>query len=418
MDRGRREIAGLLPESFISRKYRFSKKRCDTPVSPMRSNLLSLPAGFLICFLSPLIHSAEAVFLQGLGDLPGGTFQSFASEATPDGSVVVGYSSSSNGYEAFRWTAAGGMVGLGSLGGSPFSSYGNGISADGSIIVGYSRSSSAIDEPFRWTSGTGMVGLGSLPGGNNYGRAFAISANGAVIVGTAGSTPGIQAMYWTSGTGMVGLGDFAGGAYDSYATGVSADGSVIVGSGAGTAGREAFRWTSGTGMVGLGDLSGGTFDSYAITCNSDGGILVGYGTSAIGTEAMMWTAGSGMVGLGTVAGSARTTALDVSDDGNMVVGWHLIGNGQAFVWTPTGGMQNLGTFLVNNYGIDLTGWTLYRANSISDDGRVITGYGSHNGNVEAFIAVIPEPELTWLLTAGLFSFLTRRRLRNEHNLLN
>ena len=54
------------------------------------------------------------------------------------------------------------MVGLGGLGGSR-DSHACGVSADGSTVVGYA--SSAIGpEAFRWTAAAGMVGLGDFPG--------------------------------------------------------------------------------------------------------------------------------------------------------------------------------------------------------------------------------------------------------------
>src|SRR5437660_10580757 len=73
---------------------------------------------------------------QGLGDLPGGSGFSDARAVSPDGSVVVGGSNSSSGYEAFRWTQTGGMIGLGDLPGPPFYSYAFGVSAYGSVVVG------------------------------------------------------------------------------------------------------------------------------------------------------------------------------------------------------------------------------------------------------------------------------------------
>ena len=73
---------------------------------------------------------AEAMF-RGLGDLPGGGFGSNAFGVSADGSIVVGVGSSAAGNQAFRWTAAGGMVGLGDLPGGNFDSRANGVSADG-----------------------------------------------------------------------------------------------------------------------------------------------------------------------------------------------------------------------------------------------------------------------------------------------
>ena len=104
-----------------------------------------------------------------LGDLPGGGFSSGASGVSADGSIVVGqgYSSVDNGSgpEAFRWTAADGMVGLGHLSGGGFRRgiEATAVSANGSAIVGYTGI-----EAFRWRSAGGMVGLGNLPGGDSF----------------------------------------------------------------------------------------------------------------------------------------------------------------------------------------------------------------------------------------------------------
>ena len=77
--------------------------------------------------------------------------------------AVVGQVHSENGFEAFRWTAATGMVGLGDLPGGPFASVARGVSGDGSVVVGRSLSANGT-EAFRCTQATGMVGFGDLPG--------------------------------------------------------------------------------------------------------------------------------------------------------------------------------------------------------------------------------------------------------------
>jgi probable HAF family extracellular repeat protein len=53
---------------------------------------------------------------QGLGDLPGGTFQSAAPAVSDDGTVVVGEGRSALGREAYRWQG-GVMTPLGDLSG-------------------------------------------------------------------------------------------------------------------------------------------------------------------------------------------------------------------------------------------------------------------------------------------------------------
>ncbi|WP_262382229.1 hypothetical protein [Microcystis aeruginosa] len=71
---------------------------------------------------------AQAASFQGLGDLPGGIFNSQAYGVSANGSVVVGRGNSANGFEASRWTQETGMVGVGN---SPIMRYAWGVSADG-----------------------------------------------------------------------------------------------------------------------------------------------------------------------------------------------------------------------------------------------------------------------------------------------
>jgi probable HAF family extracellular repeat protein len=190
----------------------------------------------------------------------------------------------------------------------------------------------------------------------------------------------VLVMLVTLGTGaraamITGLGDLSGGSFYSVAFGVSADGAVVVGYSSGASGYEAFRWTSGGGMVGLGDLSGGSFSSLAYGVSADGSIIVGYSESGTG-------------------------------------------NG-AFLWDSVNGMRSLYNVLTVDYGLDLTGWTLSSAWGISGNGRYVVGYGTHNGNTEAFLvdlynapAAVPEPGILSLLAVGglmIFRYGSRRR---------
>ena len=109
-------------------------------------------------FAAGVAPSVPAASFRGLGDLPGGNFFSVATAVSADGRVIVGNAKSINGTEAFRWTAATGMVGLGDLSGGTFSSFANAVSADGSVVVGDSISSNGR-QAFRWTqaTGTGLI---------------------------------------------------------------------------------------------------------------------------------------------------------------------------------------------------------------------------------------------------------------------
>lgn len=84
----------------------------------------------------------------GLGDLPGGDFFSVANDVSDDGSIIVGFSHTGLGNEAFVWDASTGMHRLQDL---LTSVYGldlsgwsqlfnaNGVSRDGTHIVGSGR---------------------------------------------------------------------------------------------------------------------------------------------------------------------------------------------------------------------------------------------------------------------------------------
>src|SRR5881394_2404204 len=64
---------------------------------------------------APPVHAGPMLFVP-LGDVAGGRFESSANTVSGDGSVVAGTASSpASGvdYEAFRWTAQGGMQGMG-----------------------------------------------------------------------------------------------------------------------------------------------------------------------------------------------------------------------------------------------------------------------------------------------------------------
>ena len=249
-----------------------------------------------------------------------------------------------------------------------------------------------------------MVEWFGLGDGNSSSGAFGVSADGTTIVGFSGG----EAFRWTDGGGMVGLGGFS-----SSARGVSADGSTVVGQGESAPNvTEAFRWTSGSGVVGLGDLSGGSFFSFAWDISSDGSTVVGLSNTTPGNEAFLWTSSGGMVGLGDLPGGGfDSQALAVSADGSIIVGESRTATSanEAFIWDTTDGMRELNPVLTA-LGVDLTGWTLHAAIDISDDGSVIVGGGTNpSGDREAWIATIPEPSTALLLGFGLVGFAAAKR---------
>jgi probable HAF family extracellular repeat protein len=287
-----------------------------------------------------------------------------------DGMVAAGYK---NG-RPLAWTQTGGVVDLGDLG----ASYGaaRGVSADGTIIIGESSvlASNGFGWgpiSFRWTASDGMVAIDpndGPAGAGTYSSANAISADGSTVAGrtsrfrTSGSGPYL----WTESGGMIDLGylDDASSYGSAYAC--SSDGAVVAGMNNSTLGNQAFRWTEALGMQGLGDLTGGDFESHAYGVSGDGTVIIGKGTTAIGDE--------------------------------------------AFIWDEVNGMRNLKTVLTDDFGLDLTGWTLLSAEGISADGNSIVGYGLNpSGMREGWVAVTPEPATLALLAMGAVAMLRRRK---------
>lgn len=355
----------------------------------------TMPRLLLLALAVLLGTAVHAQSFQGLGDLPGADFYSYATGVSADGSVVVGagYTTHSGPFtfEAFRWTAATGMVGLGDLPGSSFRSIARGVSADGSVVVGEGRSAASAVNPeaFRWTEATGMVGLGDLAGGTFQSVANAVSADGSVAVGNSRAADDFDAFRWTSSGGMVAFTGSSGPTFRSDATGVSADGTVVVGYLSTASRREAFRWSVGGGMVNLGPPPGWTA-SFANAVTPDGQVVVGELASASERVAFRWTQDTGFVSLGSLPGAPGwSSARAVSADGHIVVG---VGGTQpapiAAIWTEATGLLELKA-LLTGYGLDLTGWTLSNANGVSADGQVIVGDGINpDGQVEAWRALL------------------------------
>jgi probable HAF family extracellular repeat protein len=144
--------------------------------------------------------------MQSLGTLPGAgnmgrELYSNAQAVSADGLTVVGDGYSSNGSEGFRWTSAGGMVGLGDLPGGFFQSSAYGVSANGTVIVGSGNTSNG-SRAFRWDPVNGMKsieelliaeGLASSLVGWQLSAAVDVSADGRTIVGTGDGPGGTRA---------------------------------------------------------------------------------------------------------------------------------------------------------------------------------------------------------------------------------
>ena len=366
---------------------------------------------------------AEEWTFQALGDLPGGASRSGALSVSPDGGTVVGFGTSAeSGIEAFRWSAGGGLQGIGSLAGGAFDSDAFDASGIGAFIVGSSSSqTSGVNsrEAFLWSADTeSMTGLGDLAGGGTRSAAYAIAPDGSMVVGSSSSsTTGggfDQAFRWSEGEGMVALPFLPGAAHNSEAYGVSTDGAVIVGATASTfsgANRtESVRWTASGGIQGLGDLPGGQYNGWANAVSGDGLVIVGASSSeASGSndvEAFRWTSTTGFGALGDLpGGSYSSEALAASADGDWIVGKSEgVDSSTAFLWDADSGLRAVSDILEQD-GVDMTGWQLTAATGISAGGSVICGTGINPQSFEeAWVAIlVPEPGAFLLGVAALLT---------------
>jgi len=353
-----------------------------------------------------LVHVASATAsiptFYGIGHLPQEA-RTLAHGVSADGRSVVGECGPSGGLTSAVVWREGLLEPLDDLHGGQGDSIAYGASGDGSIVVG-STIFGGERQAFVHENGV-MRGLGDFGGGSVNSVAFAVSADGSTVVGV-GSTATVssQACAWRNDL-LISLDDLPGGSTSSAAYGASADGSVIVGSSYGVNGLEAAKWTD-SGVVGLGDLPGGNFFSLATAASADGSVIVGLGASANGLRAAMWV-GDEILDLGV------GKAYAVSADGRIVVGGYhspVPTFPPAFIWDERSGQRDLRDVLIEDFGLDLSGWTLQRATGISADGRVIVGDGVNPaGYPEGWVAVIPEPSTLGIL-ATLVILFTRGKI--------
>lgn len=273
--------------------------------------------------------------------------------ALPGGDCVVGHQDAGpfTPFHALRWTRAGGAADLGTLdppNNGTKSSFARSASADCSVVVGYSdiAGAAAVNQAFRWSAAAGMVGLGAPAGAARSSRALATSADGSVIVGDADFPPPTgssfilanRAFRWTAAGGFQDLGAL-GALERSIALAVSGDGATVVGQANGPFTGRAFRWTAAAGLQSLGTLPGHAV-SLASGVSDNGRIVAGisspgyaeYRGEVLGIEgagaAFRWTASAGMQDLRSllVATGVNMTGINLlsvtamSADGQWLAG--------------------------------------------------------------------------------------------------
>lgn len=196
----------------------------------------------------------------------------------------------------------------------------------------------------RFYDGSTIRDLGTFGGPNAV--VYGLNDLGQVV-GTAstGVDAPFHAFRWSRQTGLVDLN--APGVGNSIATDINNKGQVAgLARFGGTLPDRAFRWSPGTGMVNLGAL-GPTSSSNAFGIN-DAGTVVGWSDEAQGprlTQVTKWPgSGGGPIALNDFP-SIASLAEDINNAGQIVgsAAFDARGHDQAFIWTPQGGLQDLGT---------------------------------------------------------------------------
>lgn len=339
----------------------------------------------LIVIAAAVPHTAaHAVSFEILG--PG-----YATAMSADGSVIVG--NTEGAFETFRWTETDGVVPLGRAT-VPVLGVGAGspdVSDDGTRVSATILSDDGTLATIgRWTLGEGWEELGPYPvdGGvldQSLGSAWGISGDGESVVGLywrPGQPDGsAHPCAWTDAGGIVDLGTPGN---SGRANAASFDGSVV----AGWVEAPTGAWMPTLWDDGVRTVVEATDASCTLETVNGAGTIVGGQFYDEGTTLRMaaiwhrdgggWTKEPLGVLPGTQVPFGQATALDMTADGSVVIGYNAYDRFDAtgFIWTAGTGMLPIVEYL-ENHGVVLDGsFAIGGVSEISDDGLVIIGYGN------------------------------------------
>ncbi len=323
-------------------------------------------------------------------------------DVSDDGSMVVGADIATGG---FIWTRDG-VTSIGQVAGIAASGDGSFIAGDTSGPVG--NSAGRYDAIDGW-SVFGSLGSGGC--GSDLSSAYDISDDGQRAVGLGWQGCNARAFLWSPVGGMIAMPQS--GPFSSRANTISGDGRVIGGWDEASNGmRRAAVWTenakTGTwsetlplagqpgNLPGFGEVSGS---------NADGSILVGFatGNTDASSGAFIVRDSKNLDFIGLLPPQSQPVVgglIDTTEGGDFMVGFQREGFGgfqsfRATYWTPDGGYQELKPYL-NELGANIPDqFVLAVANSISDDGRVICGWGYEGAFFfqEAWVVVLPGADV-------------------------
>ncbi|TVQ61261.1 MAG: hypothetical protein EA378_09280 [Phycisphaerales bacterium] len=347
-----------------------------------------------------------------LGHLAGGDF-SEATSVSDDGRFVSGNAiDASDNLVPVIWDGT--TANLLAVPAGFDGAYVNAISGDGQHAVALGLGPGGF-QGIRWdASGTPTV-LPTNP--MTFSSLNAINYDGTVAGGFVNQSfmGGSDAVIWTAAGGLQNIGVMAGGNEASF-TDVTNDGSRFVGY-AHDPVRRPIAWDATNGFQVLASAPGSNGAGIAIDIAADGSAIAGALDFDGVPRPAFWDSDGTANVLALWSGYAAGEAIGVINGGSLVIGnWRedeFADNlrSLAFVWDADSGSRPLQDVLINDYGIDLTGWTLNTVSHVTPDGLTIVGAGLNPfGELEAFKVVIPAPAGFAAFTlAGLGALARRRR---------
>lgn len=233
-----------------------------------------------------------------------------------------------------------------------------------------------------------MLGTPSLDY-SNVPHADGVSDDGKVV----GLSSSYNTFYWTPTEGIVKIGQFvADNTFTAGAVNITRDGKKAILYSGNTADNvnqfsiydlQTKQWT----FLASTSTNFKTDDTTPYGMTPDGSTIVGLALAADYSfaKAIKWNAGVGLQDLGSINPARYYSALDINDDGSVIVGYQDQDNGfrQASIWKN--GVQEL---LTNANGDPLEVLTV-----ISGDGNSLLGYQGHDAvkwTKDKGIVIIPD----------------------------